>query len=208
MKTIKIAAVAGVLGVVGVAMLGMAQRPEASPLSQAAPAEFAIDSVHSGVIFKIQHAGVSNFYGRFNKLAGSVTWDAASPEATTINATIDAASVDSNNKDRDKHLSGTDFFNAKQFPEITFKSTKLTKKGENTYELAGELSMVGKSKPVTGTLVVTGEKDAGKQFGYRVGMEATFTIKRTDFGMSYGVDKNVLGDDVTITVGFAGVKRN
>lgn len=208
MKTIKIAAVAGVLGMAGVAMLGMTPRPEAAPLAAHAASEFAIDSVHSGVVFKIQHAGVSNFYGRFNKLTGSVTWDSASPESTTINATIDAASVDSNNKDRDKHLSGTDFFNAKQFPEITFKSTTITKKGENTFELAGEVSMVGKSKPVTGTLVVTGEKDAGKQFGYRVGMEATFTIKRTDFGMSYGVDKNVLGDDVTITVGFAGVRKN
>jgi len=208
MKTMSVLGVMGVVAVAGVGMLGFAQRPEGAPVVASAPSEYAIDSVHSGVIFKIQHAGVSNFYGRFNKLAGSVSWDAANPEATAINATIDASSVDSNNKDRDKHLSGTDFFNAKQFPDITFKSTKLTKKSENTFELAGEITMVGKTKPVTGTLVVTGEKDAGKQFGYRVGMEATFTIKRTDFGMSYGVDKNVLGDDVAITVGFAGVKKN
>lgn len=208
MKSLNVLVSLAVLGSAGVGMLGFASRPaEVAPASAvAAPAEFNIDAVHSSVFFKIQHAGVSNFYGRFNKLAGSIKWDAASPETTSIAATIDSDSIDSNNKGRDDHLKGPDFFNAKQFPKIEFKSTKLTKKADKTYELAGEVTLLGKTKPVTGTVTVTGEADAGKM-GYRLGMDVSFTIKRSDFGMNYGLDQKALSDEVVITVGCAGVKK-
>ena len=199
---------AALLVLAGTTLVGFAPSTPA-PAVQAVPstgaANFEIDGVHSSTVFKIQHAGVSNFYGTFQKISGSIVWDKASPESASITASIDAASVSSANGGRDNHLKGPDFFNAKEHPAITFKSTGLKKTGEGTFDLTGDVTMLGKTKPVTAKLVVTGEKDTGK-YGYRVGMDATFTIKRSDFGITYGIADGALGDEVTLMVGFAGVR--
>jgi polyisoprenoid-binding protein YceI len=197
----------------GSAILGFApaEAPAPAPAPAAAPASantaFDIDTVHSSAVFRIQHAGVSNFHGVFEKITGSVTWDKASPESLKIDATIDAASVDSGNDGRDKHLAGPDFFNSKEHPSITFKSSAVKKTGDNTFDVTGDLTLIGKTKPVTIKVVHTGEKDAGARFGYRAGFDATFTIKRSDFGMTYGVAQGTLGDEVTLMVGFAAVRK-
>lgn len=199
------------LATAGLAVVGFGPAlPEAAPASPApvlAGSTYGIDTTHSSVVFKINHAGVSNFYGVFQKLSGTIEWDKASPESTVINATIDAGSVSTGNPARDEHLKKPDFFNSKEQPTITFKSTGVKKTGENTFDLTGEITLLGKTKPVTAKLAYTGEKDAGKQFGYRAGFEATFTIKRSDFGMTYGVAEGTLGDEVAVTVGFAGVRK-
>ncbi|XVJ58205.1 MAG: YceI family protein [Tepidisphaera sp.] len=196
---------AALLAVVGSTLIGFAPAPAPSAPAAPALAAYEIDTVHSSVVFKVQHAGVSNFYGTFQKLTGSLEWDKASPESMKLTATIDAGSVNSANTKRDDHLKGPDFFNAKEHAAITFKSTAVKKTGEGTFDVTGDVTMLGKTKPVTAKVVLTGEKDAGN-FGYRVGMEATFTIKRSDFGMTYGVAQGSLGDEVAVTVGFAGVK--
>jgi polyisoprenoid-binding protein YceI len=194
----------------GSAILGFAPTNTAAP-APASPAEantaFDIDTVHSSAVFRIQHAGVSNFHGVFEKMTGTVTWDKASPESLKIDAAIDAASVDSGNDGRDKHLAGPDFFNSKEHPSITFKSTAVKKTADNTFDVTGDLTMLGKTKPVTIKVVHTGEKDAGPRFGYRAGFDATFTIKRSDFGMTYGLAQGTLGDEVTLLVGFAAVRK-
>lgn len=200
------ASVVAVVGV-GAATVGFAPVPAAPAEKVAAATAFEVDTVHSAVVFKIQHAGVSNFYGTFAKTTGTVNWDSAKPEASTITIAIDAESISSGNAKRDQHLRNPDFFNAKEFPQITFKSTGMKKTGEKTFELAGELTLLGKTKPVTATLVWTGEKDAGPQFGYRLGFDATFTIKRSDFGMTYGVAQGSLSDEVTIMAGLAAVRK-
>lgn len=199
---------AALLVLAGTALVGFAPSKPLPTTVEAAPAgaaNFEIDSVHSSTVFKIQHAGVSNFYGTFQKISGAIVWDKASPDSTSITASIDASSVNSANAKRDEHLKGPDFFNAKEHPAITFKSTGLKKTGEGTFDLTGDLTMLGKTKPVTAKLVVTGEKDTGN-FGYRVGMDATFTVKRSDFGITYGITQGSLGDEVTLMVGFAGVR--
>ena len=200
------ASVVAVVGI-GAATVGFAPAPAAPAEKVAAATAFEVDPVHSAVVFKIQHAGVSNFYGTFAKTTGTVNWDSAKPEASTITIAIDAESISSGNAKRDQHLRNPDFFNAKEFPQITFKSTGMKKTGEKTFELAGELTLLGKTKPVTATLVWTGEKDAGPQFGYRIGLDATFTIKRSDFGMTYGVAQGSLSDEVTIMAGLAAVRK-
>ncbi len=159
---------------------------------------FSIDPIHSSVIFKVMHADTANFFGRFNKVAGSVNLDAGA--LTSLTLTVDANSVDTNSKQRDEHLRNPDFFNTKEFPEITFKSTGVKMLEDKKYEVAGELTLHGQTKPVTVTLTQTG---AGKNMQGKdtVGYETTFTIKRSEYGMSGYIDKGI-GDDVTLMVSF------
>lgn len=165
----------------------------------AAAGAFTVDGVHSSVVFKVKHAGVADFYGRFNKVEGSFNLDAAS--ASALNISIDTASIDSNNSDRDKHLKGTDFFAAAEFPKITFVGKEF--KGSGTsYEVKGDLTMHGVTKSITVNASDTGR---GSMQGKSIaGLGATFTIKRSAFGMTYGIEKGALGDEVTIMVGLEG----
>ena len=105
--------------------------------------------------------------------------------------------MDTNDKKRDDHLKSPDFFNSKENPEITFTSTKIAKKGD-LLEVTGDLAMAGKKKSVTMAVEKTGE---GELMGKKIrGWMSTFTIKRSEFGMTYGVDQKALGDEVTLSI--------
>lgn len=178
----------------------------ASPSASLPEAEtYAIDAVHSTVLFRINHAGVSNFYGRFNDIAGSFT--VAEGGTGSVSVTIPVAGVDTNNEKRDGHLKSPDFFSAEQFPEITFKSESLKHSGGNKYEAKGTLTMHGVSKEVELAMEHIGTKDLGERGGYRMGFEGTVTIKRSDFGMKYGIDMGMLGDEVKLILGIEGVRQ-
>jgi polyisoprenoid-binding protein YceI len=158
---------------------------------------FTVDTGHSTVLFRILHMGVSNAWGRFDNITGTVDLDEADPAKSALDITIGADSVNTGVAKRDEHLRGPDFFNARQFPRINFKSDSVRATGPDTYEVAGTLTLHGVSRPVTVTLkkVGAGKGPAGDQ---RVGVETGFTIKRSDFGM-----KNMLegiGDSVLLVV--------
>ena len=179
----------------------------AAPQSPAAPAAgslqaFSIDDVHSMALFRIQHMGSGQFWGRFNDVSGNFAFQPGSADGLRFDVTIKTESVDTGVPDLDKHLRSPDFFAVKDFPTMTFKSTKATKTGERTFEVAGELSMHGVTKPVTATLEYCGMADMGR--GPRAGFEATFKVKRSDFGMKYGVEKGAIGDEVKVVVGLEG----
>ncbi len=163
---------------------------------------YTVDPVHSSVYFRISHLGLSYVYGRFDTFSGNFTIDAENPGNTSFAMTIKTESVDTNNKGRDGHLRNPDFFNAKQFPEITFKSTSL-RPVEGGYEVTGDLTMHGVTKPIT--FVLKGGKTAEFQGKPRTGFSTEFTIKRADFG----IDKfpQMLGEEVLVAVGLEGVKR-
>jgi polyisoprenoid-binding protein YceI len=149
-----------------------------------------VDAVHSTILFRIKHLNTSLAWGRFNDMSG--TW------------TLETDSIDTANDKRDQHLKGPDFFNAKQFPDISFKSTKVTKSGDGKYLLDGILTLHGVEKPLSLELVKTG---AGVNMMARkiVGYETTFTIKRSDFGMKFLVGP--LADEVLVIAAFElGVK--
>lgn len=165
---------------------------------------FEIDPVHTTVIFKIQHMGVSNFYGRFNDVTGSVGIDAANPTNDSLVVQVKAASLDTNNKQRDRDVTSPSFFNATEFPTISFKSTKVAKAGDG-YAVTGDLTFHGVTKPITVNLTLNGPKQT--PMGNRVGFETTFTIKRTDYGIDTYVANGGLGDEVQITVSGEGVKK-
>ncbi len=179
--------------------------PAAAPAAAAGALTFGVDDTHSMAMFRVQHMGAGAFWGRFNDVDGSFTFTPGSADGLKFDISIKTESVDSGNNDLNKHLRSPDFFAAKDFPAMTFKSTGAKKTGENTYDLMGDLTIRGVSKPVTAKLEYIGMGDMG--MGVRAGFEATFTIKRSDFGVKYGVDKGAVGDDVRVVVGLEGVKK-
>ena len=164
--------------------------------------DYTLDAMHAGVNFKISHLGLSWTYGRFNDVSGSFTID-ESAEKCSFNLTIKTDSVDTGNKKRDEHLRSPDFFNAKQYPTITFKSTSV-KAAKGGYEVTGDLTLHGKSKSVTFTLV-GGRKAEFPKGVQRTGYSTELVIKRSDFGMDKM--KEAIGDEVYVSISFEGTKK-
>ena len=176
-----------------------------APAALPAADSYKVDPVHSSILFRVHHWGAGFTWGRFNKFDGTVSFDAADPTKTTVNFTVDMESVDSNSADRDKHLKNADFFNSKQFPTATFKSTAV-KAGAGAGELSvtGDLTIRGITKPVTIAMKKSGEgKDPkGTQLA---GAEGTFTIKRSEFDVKYGIPG--VSDDVTVMLALEAKKQ-
>ena len=174
----------------------------------AAPAAFAatynIDAAHSSANFTIKHMMVSKVNGHFKSVKGSVDFDEARPDATAVNAEIDASSIDTNDAKRDGHLKTPDFFDVAKYPTITFKSTKVTSTGANKFSVLGDLTLHGVTKEVT--LDVEGFDQAlNTPWGtVKRGGTASTTIRRKDFGLIWQkqLDKGgvMLGDDVKIVI--------
>ena len=162
-------------------------------------AMYEIDTTHSMIIFRAKHNGVSYNYGRFNEFTGEIMISADAVTERMVEFEVKAASIDTGNKKRDQHLRSSDFFSAKQFPLITFKSTKVSvKEGkEDILEVTGDLELHGVKKSITVDAKITGRaKD--KEGASLIGYESIFTIKRSEFGMTYGMES--VSDDIQITV--------
>lgn len=153
--------------------------------SLALAADWNIDDSHSSAQFKVRHLMVSTVRGEFGKVNGTVQYDAKAPEKMVIEATIDASSINTRNKDRDDHLRGADFFDVQKFPTLTFKSTSARKLGKDKFAVTGNLTMKGVTKPVT--LEVVGlDKEVTDPWGNtRVGASATGKINRKDWGLTW-----------------------
>jgi polyisoprenoid-binding protein YceI len=165
--------------------------------SNARAQSFTIDPVHSIVLYRAGHMGVSHSWGRFNEIAGTVSVDEQNPAKDSFDITINATSIDSGTAKRDEHLRSPDFLNAKQFPTITFKSASVKPIDAKTLEVTGTLTLHGVSKPLTLKVdkVGGGKSPMG---GTAIGMETTFEIKRSDFDMKNMLD--MIPDDVMLIV--------
>jgi polyisoprenoid-binding protein YceI len=193
-------------GLATAAALSPAPRSAAQPAAAETPGAFQIDGVHSSVVFRIKHNNVSYFYGLFSDISGTFVLDPENPGNSAIDATVNADSVTSANEKRDGHLKSADFFNVAEFPTVTFKSNSVRKTGENTFEATGDLTLHGVTKPLTVTIEKVGEAQ-GRRGGTLAGFETKFTVKRSDFGMTYGIDGNALSDEVNMIVSVEGVRR-
>jgi polyisoprenoid-binding protein YceI len=162
---------------------------------------YKIDPVHSTVIFKVMHAQSSWAFGRFDKVGGSFTFDAAKPENSKVEVTIQTTSVNTADGKRDDHLRSPDFFDVKTFPTATFKSTAVAKKGERMYAVTGDLALHGVTKSVTLDMEHTGGIENPKM-GKLAGFYGTLTIPRADYGMKYGT--GMLGEDVQLMISIEG----
>ncbi|MDX2116475.1 MAG: YceI family protein [Planctomycetota bacterium] len=168
-------------------------------------ASFSVDPVHSGVVFRVNHLGVAPFFGMFHAPKGTFNFDMNNPGASTLEITLDVEKIDSGNSKRDDHLKSPDFFNAKQFPVITFKGTSFEKTGDKTLKVRGDLTMLGQTRPVEATVTVIGEGETPQ--GYKTGFEAAFTIKRSEFGMTKYIEGNMLSDEITLIAGVEGKRE-
>ena len=177
----------------------------AAKSSASSMSEFSIDSTHSMALFRVRHFGAGAFWGRFNNVSGTIKHDPSTKSGLQIDVVIDIASVDTGSSQLDEHVQSSDFFNVEEFPTATFKSTSAKLIGDKMYEVRGEFTMHGVSKNITANVEWLGTL-AGRR-GERCGFETTFTVKRSEFGMSYGVAQGVIGDQTRIVVAIEAVKR-
>jgi polyisoprenoid-binding protein YceI len=165
---------------------------------------YAVDASHSALMFSVQHFNAGNQWGRFNNPTGTIVWDSADPTKSTFNVTVNTANVDTDNQKRDDHLRSPDFFAAKQYPTMSFKSTSVKPVSDKAYEVTGELTIRGVTRPVTVPMQLVGAAvdPMGKP---RVGFEGTFTIDRREFEMGIMPDK--VGTSVRIIVAIEAIKE-
>ena len=165
---------------------------------------FKIEPFHSTVIFKVGHFGVGNVYGRFDTFSGTFTLDQNDPSKDSVNVEIKTDSVDTNAPARDKDIKGPDFFNAAQFPTATFKSTSVKKVDDKTYEVSGDFSLRGVTKPLTLNVQVIGS-GPGPKGEFRMGWEATAELKRSDFEVKTFLP--AVSDEVGLRIAVEGIKQ-
>lgn len=183
------AAVTAVVAIVGL-------NPAAA---QEAGNTYKIDNAHSDVVFGARHVGAGYVYGKFNDLSGEFALGGGEP---SFNLTIKTASLDTGSEKRDGHLKGPDFFNIRQFPEITFKSTAAEQK-DDAWHVTGDVTMLGTTKQVTVPVEVLAT-DAAFRGNTLGAVHAEFTINRSDFGMTWGVDKGIVSDEIKMIVSLEG----
>ncbi len=162
-----------------------------------------LDPAHSHASFTVRHMVISNVRGDFQKFSGAVQLDEKDVSRSTVEATLQTASVDTANADRDKHLRSPDFFDAEKFPTIAFKSTRVEKAADGKLNVTGNLTMKGVTKPVV--LVVEGPTAEIKDpwGNARRGLSASTTINRKDWGLTWNkmVEAGpVVGDEVKIVI--------
>lgn len=188
---------------VGIALLSAAafvaghQPADAKPAAKFASGKYDVDAGHSVFMWKIRHLGAGFTYGWFKDVTGSVNVD-ADPAKSSIELTVKTASIDSRDGKRDDHLRSPDFFNAAQFPTITFKSTRIEAKGDNL-SVTGDLTIHGVTKPVTVQVAPLGSGTDPVAHATHIGYEAKLTVKRSDFDMKFMVGP--VGDEVELTIG-------
>src|SRR5207302_10937825 len=152
--------------------------------TKTATSTWAIDPTHSIAEFSVKHLVVTTVKGRFRELDGTIDVNEAQPEASSVTASIDVASVDTNVADRDAHLRSDDFFNADKNPSITFRSTKVERAGETDYKVTGDLTIRDVTKPVV--FRVEFEGDIADPWGKRrAAFTATSEISRNEFGVRW-----------------------
>ncbi len=166
----------------------------AAPLAAHADS-FTADPAHTYTHFTINHLGFSTMHGRFDKTSGKITLDTKA-KSGTVDVAIESASVSTGFAKRDEHLKSPDFFNAAEFPTITFKSSAIKFKGDKPVAVEGQLTLLGVTKPVT--LAINefncGTNPMSKK--YECGAGATAQIKRSDFGMKTFAP--AIGDDIKL----------
>lgn len=169
-------------------------------LALADPVTYKVDADHSGVNFSVRHF-VSNTPGRFKDFDGTIVHDKDNPASSKVEFTVQAASIDTANEDRDKHLRSADFFDTEKFPTMTFTSTQVKALDKDTLEVTGDLTIHGVTKRVTIPVDFLGTVKTPQ--GEKAGFETQFTVNRKDHGIVWNrvMDAGpILGEDVKVTI--------
>lgn len=170
---------------------------------------FAIDKAHSEVVFQVRHL-ITKVRGRFSDFDGHVRFDDTNPSASSITLTLQAASIDTNQPDRDAHLRSADFFHVDQHPSLSFVSTNVVALGGDRYDVTGDLTIRGVTHAITVPVSYVGV--ATDPWGNtRAGFEGETTINRKDFGLTWNAALEaggfLVGDDVRISVSLQAIAQ-
>ena len=175
-----------------------------------ATGNYTIDPSHSRIGFVARHAMIAKVRGNFNDFAGSGYFDEEDPAKSHLQLTIQATSIDTRNADRDAHLRTNDFFDMDTYPEITFASTKVVKKSDDEFEVTGDLTMRGVTRPVTVEFEYAGT--ATDAYGnQRIGLEGKTQVNRKEWGINWNAALDaggvMVGDKVTLEFEVSAIKQ-
>ena len=177
---------------------------QAIPVTQAATTTWNIDPVHSGAEFKVKHMMISNVKGQFTGVTGKLTLDQADVTKSTIEAVIDASSINTRDEQRDAHLKSADFFDVEKFPTLSFRSKAIARSKDGNLTMRGDLAIHGVTREVV--FEVEGPTEPGKDpwGNTRIGASATTKINRKDYGLTWNAALEtggiLVGEEVTITL--------
>jgi polyisoprenoid-binding protein YceI len=163
-------------------------------------ATYTIDPKHTQILFSIRHMGLSTFFGRFGHVTGSLNFDPAAPDKSTLSAQIDMTNIQTHVDALDKELASS-LFHADKFPTAMFVATRSVKTGANTGTVEGNLTIAGVTKPVTLNVTFNGGRNSPFPLQpYRIGFDATATVKRSDFGLTHAMWSGMVSDEVTLWI--------
>jgi len=171
---------------------------------------YTLDPAHTRIGFVARHAMVTKVRGSFDEFAGTAVLDGANPANSRVEVTIEAASIDTRNAQRDEHLRGNDFLAMQEYPKITFASTGVRQAGETTFEVTGDLTIKGVTNEIT--IPFEFEGAAKDPFGnQRVGFEGSVTINRRDYGVTWNAALEgggvLVSDKVTLEFEISAIKN-
>jgi len=164
-----------------------------------AVSQWNLDKSHSNITFSVRHMMIANVRGSFTEFDASVTADPADPTTANAKITIDAASIDTKDNDRDNHLKSADFFNVEKYPKLEFQTTKITAKGNDEYEIAGDLTIAGVTKPI----VLSGEISGPAKDPWgneKMAVSASGSLNRSEFGLTWNAALETGGVLVSDTI--------
>lgn len=168
------------------------------PAGEIKSGAYTIDKTHAAINWHVNHLGFSTYQGRFEEFDAALNYNADDPTESALSVTIPVENVDSGVAELDEHLQSDDFFNAAEYPEITFEATDIEITGDGSGKITGDLSMHGVTKPVTLDAELVGAGTHPVNEKYVVGFSGTTTIKRSEWGMdSY---TPAVGDDITLEI--------
>jgi polyisoprenoid-binding protein YceI len=170
-----------------------------------------IDPAHTNVEFTVRHLMISNVKGQFENTTGTISSDPANPAASSIDATIDASSINTRVDMRDGHLKSPDFLDVAKYPNITFKSTKIEADGPGKWKVTGDLTLHGVTKQVVLAVEATGTAIKDPMGNTRTGASATTKIDRRDYGLTWNkvleAGGVVVGDEIAISIDLEAIKK-
>jgi polyisoprenoid-binding protein YceI len=168
---------------------------------------YKLDSDHTQIVFEIRHMGISTFFGRFGKISGAVNFDQAAPEKGALDVTIDMHDIETHLPGLDSVVAN-DLFQADKFPTATFTATKIEKRSDNTGVVTGDLTIAGVTRPVVLNVTFNGGRGSGEPMQpYRIGFDATATLKRSDFGLTHVIWTGFVADDVQLLIEAEAVRK-
>lgn len=179
-----------------------------APAVFAEPVTFGVDTAHSSVAFKVRHF-FTQVPGHFDEFDGTIVYDAENPENSSVEMTVQAASIDTGNEDRDNHLRSPDFFHVEKYPTLSFASTSVKSAGENELSVTGDFTLHGVTKRMTVPVKVLGMMKTDK--GARAGFSTELTIDRKEFGINWNraLDQGgtILGNEVSVSIDVEAVEK-